>query len=590
VSDPDQLLAWFRDEVPKPRLSGDDVAPGEESGAADLTGGLVNFGFFTAALRRSAWVWCLTAVLGLLIGSAMYVKYPPAYHATASVLLVDSSTQNPSVEVSTDLSLAQSEPVAAQVVRELKIPETVVQFQANCTITALIDTVVTLDVGAHSSADALQRVAALATAFLQYRAHYERIQQQELFTQLNKQAKGAQQELRLLQAEVSQLPLPPATAAQKNRYDSLETQITQQTAILQYVTSTESSTRANTTSMVTGSYVLDPATAVHRSSKKETALYVGGGLFGGLAIGMGIVLIAALLSRRLRRRDDVAIALGAPVTLSVGPLRRRRWPPMMPRQAAQRKLDTRRVVAYLRATLAGGSRGRSTLALVAVDDPQVVAQVAVSLASSWAADGKRVALADLSGGAYLARLLGVSSPGIHRVSEDGATLMVILPDPEDIAPVGPVTAGASAGLPTQAPAALITACSAADILLTMAVIDPSCSDSHLGTWATNAVALVTAGESSGEKLHSVGEIVRLGGARLDSVVLLGTDRSDESLGVIHQAQLAGLASHAHQNGLASQAQQASRTRGKPESVDPALPESVDPALPESVDPASPESD
>ena len=42
------------------------------------------------------------------------------------------------------------------------------------------------------------------------------------------------------------------------------------------------------------------------------------GLIAGLVLGLGIVVIRALLSDRLYRRDDVARALGAPVKLSVG--------------------------------------------------------------------------------------------------------------------------------------------------------------------------------------------------------------------------------------------------------------------------------
>jgi hypothetical protein len=42
---------------------------------------------------------------------------------------------------------------------------------------------------------------------------------------------------------------------------------------------------------------------------------------------------------------------------------------------------------------------------------------------------------------------------------------------------------------------------------------------------------VTAGESSAEKVYSVGEMIRRSGTRLDSVVLIGADKTDESLGV-----------------------------------------------------------
>jgi hypothetical protein len=43
--------------------------------------------------------------------------------------------------------------------------------------------------------------------------------------------------------------------------------------------------------------------------------------------------------------------------------------------------------------------------------------------------------------------------------------------------------------------------------------------------------MLTAGGSSVEKVHSVGEMIRLAGTRLDSVVLIGADKNDESLGV-----------------------------------------------------------
>ena len=75
--------------------------------------------FIKAALRRGARLWCLTAVIGLLIGSALYLKYPPAYHATASVLLANNQNQDPAVESQTDASLAQSQAVAARVVKQL---------------------------------------------------------------------------------------------------------------------------------------------------------------------------------------------------------------------------------------------------------------------------------------------------------------------------------------------------------------------------------------------------------------------------------------------------------------------------------------
>jgi len=195
---------------------------------------------------------------------------------------------------------------------------------------------------------------------------------------------------------------------------------------------------------------------------------------------------------------------------------------------------------YLHGAVPGSSRGPASLAVVAVDDAQIVAQVVASLAFSCAAEGKQVVVADLSSGAYLARQLRVSSAGIHDVSQDGANLVVVVPEADDVAPAGPVPSGASPAVPAQADAALVAACSGADLLLTLATLDPAFGGDYLGTWATDAVAVVTAGECSVEQVYSVREMLRLAGTRLDSAVLLGADRSDDSLGAVDPVEQSAL--------------------------------------------------
>jgi capsular polysaccharide biosynthesis protein len=531
VNDPDLTFRWSDGDKLPGRLWADEAGVDEERSVADATGGLVSLKFFTAALRRSAGVWCLTAVLGLLIGSALYVKFPPAYHATATVLLADAPGQNPQNQVQTDLALAESQAVAVTVVQKLKLPQSVLSFQAAYTVMPVTNNVLTFNVGAPSSADAVQRVSALTAAFLAYRAHYTQSQQAAQFTQLDQQYSAAQKRLKSIEAQVRQLPSANLTPTQQAQYDNLQTQESQQNQIIQYVTATKSTTEVNTEAIVNGTYVLDAATALPRSKIKGPALYVVGGLFGGLALGMGGVLIAALLSTGLRRRDDVAAAMGAPVRLSVGPLRARRWWLTLPRRAAKQRRDLGLVVAYLRRAVPGSSRGPASLAVVAMDDAQVVAQAVTSLALSYANENKQVVAADLSGNADLARLLGISDSGIHPISQHGADFLVVLPERADVAPAGPVPFGASPAVPETTDEALVTACSSADLLLILATLDPAFGGDYLGTWATNAVAVVTAGQSSAEKIHGVAEMIRLAGTRLDSGVLIGADKSDESLGI-----------------------------------------------------------
>ena len=531
MNDPDQQFRWSdSDELPG-RLWADEAGVADDPSAADVAGGLVDLGFFTAALRRGARVWCLTAVLGLLIGSGLYVKYPPAYHATATVLLADAPGQNPQNQVPTDLALAESQAVAETVVQKLKLPQSAASFQAASSVTLVTNNVLTFNVGAPSSADAMQRVSALAAAFLAYRSHYTQNQETAQFAQLNQQYSAAQSRLKSIEAQLNQLPSSDLTPAQKVQYDSLQTQESLQNQIFQYVTATRATTETNTAAIVNGTYVIDAATAIPRSKIKGLVLYVVGGLFLGLSLGMGGVMVAALLSTRLRRRDDIALAMDAPVRLSVGPLRARRLRLPLPKRAAKRQRDLRRVVAYLRRAVPGSSRGPASFAVVAVDDAPVVAQAVASLALSYASENKQVVAADLSGNGDLARLLGVKQPGIHPAIQRGAGFLVVLPERGDVALVGPMPFGASPAVPASADEALVNACAGADVLLILATLDPAFGGDYLGTWATNAVAVVTAGESSAEKIRGVSEMIRLAGTRLDSVVLVGAEKNDESLGI-----------------------------------------------------------
>jgi capsular polysaccharide biosynthesis protein len=535
VNDPDRTVTWpagMDGELPEHLWTPDGFLVDDEPLAPGSAGGLVSLAFFWEAVRRKAWLWCITAALGLLIGTGLYLRYPPAYHAQTTILLVDSANQDPAVEVTTDQTLAESEPVAAGAVQELGSQQSVASLQAAYSVTPLTDTVLQLNVGAPTSAEAIQRASALATSFLKYRAKYAQTQEQQSVAQLDLQYSAAQQRLESLDTEIGQLPVTNLTPAQKIQYDNLETQLGDQKQIMQYATATQAANKTATDAMVSGSYVLNPAALVSHSRVKSAALYVAGGLFVGLVVGMAIVIIGALLSSRLRRRDDVAIALGAPVRLSVGSLRAPRLLPVRARRKVKRDRDARRVVAYLRAAVPGSSRGPASMAVVATDDVQTVASIVASLARSRASGGRQVVLADLSSGGALARRLGVSGTGVHEVTQQDVRLLVVVPERDDAAPVGPVRGGGSPAALIQPDEALVAACSSADLLLSFVTLDPALGGDYLATWASDAVVVVTAGRSTVTKVQGVGEMIRLAGIRLDSAVLIDADRSDESLGTL----------------------------------------------------------
>jgi capsular polysaccharide biosynthesis protein len=538
VNDPYGMVAWpdgAGDDLPDRIWTRDDFTPVQEFPVAELTGGFTSGAFIKAALRRRVKFWCTAAFIGVLIGFGLYVGFPPAYHATATLLLTNAPNDNTTTAMQTEATLAQSLPVAERAVQQLGLKQSVASFRAASAVTATTDQVLTITVGAPSADAAVTRTNALAAAFLQFRAAYLQTQHRQLVEELNRQQKQAQQNLDSINLQVSQVLAGPKSQVQQADLRRLQAQDRDASNALdqvkQYVVGTAAGSKTTTDSMIQDSKVLNPAILAKHSRVKSIALDVAGGLIGGMALGMGIAIVGALVSDRLRRRDEVAEALGAPVKLSVGLLRIPVWKKAIPGRSARRDLDMKRVVVHLRNAVPGSSGGPASLAVVAVDDAHVAAQAVAALAVSCASDGKRVIAADLSDGVRLARLLKVKGTGIHAVSREGANFSVLVPEPDDVAPVGPLQGVTLSGMPARAGQALAAATSSADVLITLATLDPAFGSEYLATWTTDAVVMVTAGQSSEERICGVREMMRVAEARLDSVVLVGADKNDQSIGV-----------------------------------------------------------
>jgi hypothetical protein len=280
--------------------------------------------------------------------------------------------------------------------------------------------------------------------------------------------------------------------------------------------------------MIQGSVVLNVATPVTHSRVKQALTYVLAGLIAALALALGLIAIQALVSDRPRRRDEITNVLAAPVRLSVGTVKVGRVLPGRRGLAAARGRDMRRIVSYLHNVVYG--HGVSNFALISLDNDDVAAVALVSLAVSCAREGKRVVVADISDSGHAARLMRVETTGVQTVTVDGASLVVAVPDRETVVPVGPLDRAPASGLPA-ASEELTAAYGAADLTLTLVTLDPAMGAEHIATWAGDAVLMVTAGQSSATRLHTVGELIRLSGTDLISAVLVGADKSDESLGI-----------------------------------------------------------
>lgn len=508
-----------------------------EDQSPDFNAGLVSLGFIRAAIRRSARFCVIVAAAGMVIGAALRLSSPPSYQASTTLYLTVGPEATPGTAIANDQAVVQSRAVAGLALRKLGLQENAETFVASYAATPLTDRVMVITVNAPSSAEAVSRANAVAAAFLQYSASQLEIQQKLLFQSLDQQVAQAKQQITPLDQQISQLSAQPASPARQARLNSLRTQRSQAIAALgvlaQSNNSQKASTQETTAAEIKQSEVLDAAAPIPPHSRlKYLLLYAATGFFAALMLALAIVIIRALTSERLYRRDDVARALGAPVKLSIGKVRLSRWRSGRKGLAAAKDPGIRRIVAQLGNTAAAKSRGTPALAVIPVDDPQVPAISLVSLAISCAEQmGLRVMVADLCSTTPAARLLGVTDAGVHTVRTHGGQVIVAIPESQDVAPIGPLTPMTAQAQSPPCDKELSAAFAAADLMLTLATLDPSVGGEHLPTWAPSAVATVTAGQSSWTRIHAAGEMTRLSGTRLICGVLIGADKTDESLGI-----------------------------------------------------------
>ncbi len=517
------------------RLGAYDDFAATENRSVDFAPGLVSLGYIKAAIRRSARFLCAVAVVGLLLGYGAYVARPHQYQASASILLTLSPYENAQTAPANNAAIGATRAVASLAVQELGIRQSVSSFLNTYTVTSVTDRLLTIVASAPSAAQAVIQANSVANAFLKFRAAELQGEQNLVVQSLNQQINQAKQRISSIATQIGQLSDQVTSPTQQSTIDGLRTEQTSATdqlnALQGAVTGNQTTTLPELAAALKGSQVLS-VVALPQSRLKPLITYVLVGLVLVFALGLGIVVVRAVVSDRLRRRDDIAFALDAPVKLSVGRLRARRW--LRGRVARRRDRDMRRVVEHLRSAVPRSTRGPAGLAIVAVDETSVAARAVAALATSYASQGNHVVTADLSGGARLAHLLRVKNPGAHRVSRNGVSFTVAVPDRDDPVPVGPLPLATSPAGPAQVEDALLASYFSADLLLTLVTLDPALGGDHLATWATSAVVVVTAGQSSAERIHAVGEMIRLAGMRLDSGVVIGAEKSDESLGLMRR--------------------------------------------------------
>jgi hypothetical protein len=385
------------------------------------------------------------------------------------------------------------------------------------------DNVLTLNVAGPTKAEAVRRANALAKALLGFRA--ERIQQQT-----SSSDKALQDEISSLQKQISQLSVTinDLGTSQSSQLTTLVGTQSGDTSEIATLEETIQQNQLTSIAITSGSRVVTAGTLVPASTAKLFGLDGIAGLIGGLLIGVAFVAVQAVVSDRLRRRDEVASLLGAPVELSLAPIRHpklhhHRW---VRRTPLERQAEVGVFAGYLRRR---GVRleGRKTLLVVAVDDLTVPAAALAELANRLADEGDSVLVADLTKGGVLARLMeGLRVGGESLPNRSGGSIHLFTPPPDDMNEiVDPPWVATTDGVST---------------VLILTAMDLARGAWHL-TWAKQAVVTVTAGCSSAQRVSSTAVLLRAAGITIRSGVLIGADAQDQSTGLLQpESPLVGL--------------------------------------------------
>lgn len=494
---------------------------------------LVTLHFLRDALRRSRWLCLAFVVVGGLLGATAVAVLPAPSSGTVSLLLAHDPDVDSALAMENDVSLLRTRAVAEAVLEELDLEMTPYDFLQTVTTDATSSSILVVTVDGDVEVPGVTRAAVLADTYLAFRASQLESQNAALTDNYRDRATA-------LEAQVAELTrrydlLVTSGPAGQNEATELLTQRSQLISEIASMQQVIENASLEMRATVDASHVLDPASEVPTSAVRRLVLGTASGLIAGAGLGIGLVLFLALTSDKVRRRADIAAALGVPVVASVRarPRVRGTRKPVWPPRTSMAGL-THALLGVLESLPTGSPR----VALVSVDVARVAGELVTTAALELVRRDEKVMVVDLSpSGRLKGQLKGQARRGaagrgdqtqLERVVVQAGPrrLRFILHSPE----IGSAEGWMVGADQVPEGSALQAARDSADVVLSLVEADVTTGVGELADWADTAVVLVMAGRSSVERLRTTAAQIRASGVTLHSALLVGADVTDESFG------------------------------------------------------------
>ncbi|MBA2446166.1 MAG: polysaccharide biosynthesis tyrosine autokinase [Nocardioidaceae bacterium] len=400
-------------------------------------------------LRRRWRSIALMTILGLAAALALAYLQTPTFVAQAEVLVDPLSEQTlssgvivPSEEVSTQLEVLGSEPVAANVIDELGLQDTPSQLLKTVTVTPIENTrVLTIEVTRAKPAEATDIANAFAAEYLTYR-------QARAVDQANAQREAYIEEFALLQDEFASVT---SEIQNSSGSDVTALRARKQSLLIQLTSaSTQISVLAPPgVDTLRGGQILEPATLPSSAAAPRPINLGVLGAVIGLMLGIGLAFVRDRVDDAVRDEDRLREVLGGKSVLGHIP----HWggsrsgriatliEPHSPMSEAYRTLSTNvRFLLAASTTRSRGARGGSAVMVSSAEASEGKTSVAANLAVAAARVGLDVIVVDadlrhpmlselfgLGGSAGLSDVLATGGAVHDHVLDVGIANLRVLP-------------------------------------------------------------------------------------------------------------------------------------------------------------------